>query len=60
MTAPATIRQADVARLIKGAVKAGLPRESIRLTVQPDGALSLTTEAVAANDDHGPTGWEDA
>lgn len=60
MTAPVLFRQSDVTRLIKGAVKAGLPEDSLRLTVAPDGTLSLTVQRPADNDDQPGDGWEDA
>lgn len=60
MTAPVLFRQSDVTRLIRGAVKAGLPEETIKLTVLPDGTLSLTIQSQADNDDAPGTGWEDA
>lgn len=61
MTAPAAFKQADVTRLIKGAINAGCPQDAIRLTVAPDGSISLTvTRAEASNDDEPGQGWEDA
>jgi hypothetical protein len=60
VTAPALFRQHDVTRLIRGAVKAGLPEEAIRLTVAPDGTLSLSVQRPADNDDQPGDGWEDA
>lgn len=60
MTVPAPFKQSTVTRLIKGAVKAGLREEDIRLTVTPDGTLSLSIQAHADNDDQLGDGWEDA
>jgi hypothetical protein len=60
MTAPALFRQSDVTRLIRGAMKAGLPEGAIRLTVAPDGTLSLVTQKPADNDDHPGDTWDDA
>lgn len=60
MTAPVVFRQSDVTRLLRGAVKAGLQEDAIRLTVAPDGTLSLTIQSSADNDDQPGDGWEDA
>lgn len=60
MTAPVTFKQAEVTRLLRGAMKAGLDRDLIRLTVAPDGTLSLTVARPADNDDQLGDGWEDA
>lgn len=60
MTAPVLFKQGDVTRLIRGAVKAGLPEAAIKLTVLPDGTLSLTIQGQADNDDQPGDGWEDA
>lgn len=42
MTAPARFTQADVTRLIRGAIAAGIRPDAIRLTVRPDGELVLS------------------
>ncbi len=60
MTVPVAFRQSDVTRLIRGAVKAGLPEGALRLTVSPDGTLSLSVQRPADNDDQPGDGWEDA
>lgn len=60
MTAPAVFRQSDVTRLIRGAVKAGYPEDRLRLTVAPDGSLSLTVQSPADNDDQPGDSWDDA
>ncbi|CDO37637.1 hypothetical protein [Novosphingobium sp. KN65.2] len=60
MTAPASFKQADVARLIRGALKAGCKEEMIRLTVSPDGTLSLAIQRPAENDDERDSSWDDA
>lgn len=60
MTARAAFRQADVARLLRGARKAGYPESSIRLTVSPDGTISLTVQRPADNDDQPGNSWDDA
>lgn len=60
MTAPASFKQAEVTRLIRGAMRAGLEAELIRLTVAPDGTLSLSVARPADNDDAPGDGWEDA
>lgn len=61
MTALASFKQHDVTRLLRGAMKAGCPEDAIKLTVSPDGTISLTvTKAVASNDDSTGDGWEDA
>lgn len=60
MTAPATFKQAEVTRLIRGALKAGMDADLIRLTVAPDGTLSLSVARPADNDDQPGDGWEDA
>lgn len=60
MTAPASFKQADVTRLIRGAIKAGYPKDALRLTVLPDGSISLAVVMPADNDDHLGDGWEDA
>ena len=60
MTAPASFKQSDVTRLIRGAVKAGCAKEAIRLTVSPDGSLCLTVQSRADNDDERDTSWDDA
>lgn len=59
MTAPASFKQADVTRLIRGAIKAGCEKDAIRLTVQPDGSLLLVMKSPAENDDE-PDQWDDA
>ena len=60
MTARASFRLADAARLFKAARKDARPDEAIRLTVAPDGTLSVTVLRRADNDDSPGTGWEDA
>ena len=60
MTAHVSFKQADVTRLIRGAVKAGLPEEAIKLTVAPDGTLSLILQSQADNDDAPGDSWDDA
>lgn len=60
MTAPVLFRQSDVTRLIKGAVKAGVPEGLLRLTVAPDGSLSLSVQQPADNDDAPGNSWDDA
>lgn len=61
MTAPVSFKQHDVTRLLRGAFKAGCPEDAIKLTVSPDGTISLTvTRADASNDDQAGDGWEDA
>lgn len=60
MTAPATFKQSDVTRLVRGAMKAGMDADLIRLTVAPDGTLSLSVARPADNDDAPGDGWEDA
>ena len=60
MTAPASFKQADVARLIRGAIKGGYAKDEIRLTVAPDGTISLTGSRPANNDDERDTSWDDA
>lgn len=60
MTAPASFKQADVTRLVRGAVKAGLKEEMIRLTVGQDGSLSLYIATPADNDDLPGNSWDDA
>lgn len=60
MTAPASFKQADVTRLIRGAVKAGYAEDALRLTVAPDGSLSLTVARPADNDDTPGDTWGDA
>lgn len=57
MTARASFKQADAARLIRAARKAGCQEDALRLTVAPDGTLSLTFRR-ADNDDAGET-WSD-
>jgi hypothetical protein len=59
MTAPALFKQADVTRLLKGAAAANWPVESTKLTVAPDGTITITLESLADNDDDGPTEWDD-
>lgn len=61
MTAPVSFKQSDVTRLLRGAMKAGCPEDAIKLTVSPDGTISLSvTKVVASNDDAPGDGWEDA
>lgn len=60
MTAHVSFKQSDVTRLIRGAVKAGLPEEAIKLSVAPDGTLSLIVENRADNDDAPGDSWDDA
>ncbi len=60
MTVPVLFKQTDVTRLIRGAVKAGLPEGALRLTVAPDGTLSLTVIRQADNDDQPGDSWDDA
>lgn len=60
MTAPVSFRQCDAERLLKAARKQARPEDTIRLTVAPDGTLSLTMQRQADNDDGAGTGWEDA
>lgn len=60
MTAPASFKQSDVARLIRGAVKAGCPMDAIHLTVAPDGTINLTMQRPADNDDGPRDSWDDA
>ena len=58
MTAPASFKQSDVTRLIRGALKAGCEKEAIRLTVAPDGTLSMAIQSAADNDDERDTSWD--
>ncbi len=60
MTSPVAFKQTDATRLIRAAVKAGCPLEAIKLTVSPDGALSLTIQSSAVNDDEPGSSWDDA
>lgn len=61
MTAQASFRQADVTRLLKGARKALRPEDAMRLTVAPDGTITLLIERQeAANDQDGGGSWDDA
>lgn len=60
MTAPASFKQADVTRLVRGAVKAGLKEELIRLTIAADGSLCLSIARPADNDDQPGNSWDDA
>ncbi|MEN9924060.1 MAG: hypothetical protein RL268_186 [Pseudomonadota bacterium] len=60
MTAPASFKQAEVTRLIRGAVKAGLREDAIRLTVSPDGTITLAVQRPADNDRDDSGSWDDA
>lgn len=60
MTAPAHFRQADVTRLLRGARKALEPDDALRLTVAPDGTITLLVERQAANDTGDGSTWDDA
>lgn len=60
MTAPASFKQADAARLIRAARVAGCAEDTIHLTVSPDGTLSLTVTRQADNDDAPGNSWDDA
>jgi len=59
MTKAVAFKQSDVTRLLKGAVKAGYAQEAIKLTVAPDGALSLTLKNPADNDDDPGEDWSE-
>lgn len=61
MTAPASFKQSDVTRLIRGAIKAGCAEDAIKLTLEADGSLSLAIKRPAANDDtERDSSWDDA
>lgn len=61
MSVPASFRQSDVTRLIRGAIKAGYQEAAIRLTLAPDGSLSLAIQRPADNDDtERDSSWDDA
>ena len=60
MTVRASFKQADAARLIRAAKRAGYAEDAIQLTVSPDGALSLTVKSRADNDDQPGNSWDDA
>lgn len=60
MTAQVPFRQANATRLIRAALMAGCPEETILVTVSPDGTLSLAVKRPTANDDERDDSWDDA
>lgn len=57
MTMAATFKQQDVKRAVAGAMRAGL---SIgKISIAPDGTITIIPDAIAANDDDGPSAWDD-
>ena len=60
MTTSVAFKQRDATRLMKAAIKAGCALETIRLTVLPGGALSLSIQRPADNYDDRDTSWDDA
>lgn len=61
MTAAARFRQADVTRVVRGVRKAMRPDDALRLTVAPDGTITVLVERQeAANDTGGGDTWDDA
>jgi hypothetical protein len=58
MTAPALFKQADVTRLLKAAQNAGWAKEATKLTIAPDGSLSICNESLADNDDGSVNEWD--
>ena len=59
LTVRTPFKQADVTRLIRGALKAGCDPNAISVAVQPDGTLRLSLRG-AADADLITTSWDDA
>ena len=60
MTARASFRQAEAARLLRAAQKAMRPDDALHLTLSPDGTLCVKVERRADNDDTPGHSWDDA
>jgi len=61
VTVAARFRQADVTRVLRGARKAMRPEDALRLTVTPDGTITVLVERQeAANDTGAGNSWDDA
>jgi hypothetical protein len=55
MTRPASFRQADVTRAMRGVSAAGM--KVARVEIDPNGKIVVYTESKAANDDS-PSDWD--
>ena len=59
MTAPATFKQSDITRAVRGAMKAG--KDIQRIEIAPGGKIVIIMASENhSNDNEGATGWEDA
>lgn len=58
MTAPASFKQIDLTRAVRGLSAAG--KEVQRIEIAPDGKIIIIVGSDHSNDNEGDSGWEDA